>query len=131
MRRTSRHHRPLARLALLAVLLLALAPAAGRLLSAASAQPQLLAGWSQLCTAAGLQSLPGPADPPGWPAPAGAHQGEDCPYCPLAAQLWLPPLAAVAAVGHAAAAVPAARAAPRRRFRRLHGPGSRGPPAGH
>lgn len=117
----------MARLALLAVLLLALAPAAGRVLSAGS--PQLLAGWSELCTAAGLQTLPSPArGADGPPLPAGMHGGEDCPYCPLAASLALPPLLAGAWLAPPVARPGWRRTRPRRRFRRLHGPGSRGPP---
>ena len=127
MLRASRFHRPMSRLALLAVLLLALAPAAGRMLSAGT--PQLLAGWSQLCTAAGLQTLPSPARSADGPqAPAGVHAGEDCPYCPLAASLALPPLPALAAPMPRAPASPGRRTRPRRRFPHLSGPGSRGPP---
>lgn len=127
MLRASRFHRPLSRLALLAVLLLALAPAAGRMLAAGT--PQLLAGWSQLCTAAGLQSLPGPARSADGPqSPAGAHGDGDCPYCPLAASLALPPLLAPAWSMPRAPASTYRRPRTRRRFPRLLGPGSRGPP---
>ncbi|RRN59116.1 DUF2946 domain-containing protein [Pseudoxanthomonas sp. SGNA-20] len=128
MLRASRLHRLLAPLALLAGLLLALAPVAGRVLAAGG--PQLLAGWSELCTAEGLQLAPSEArDADGAPlAPASLHGDADCPYCPLAASLALPATATATVPGLAPATPPARRASPRRRFRRLHGPGSRGPP---
>ncbi len=117
----------MSRLALLAVLLLALAPAAGRVLSAGT--PQVLAGWSQLCTAAGLQTLPSPARTADGPlAPAGVHGGEDCPYCPLAVSLDLPPVASALWPLPRTTLPTFLRESPRRRFPGLHGPGSRGPP---
>ncbi|KAF1699307.1 DUF2946 family protein [Pseudoxanthomonas suwonensis] len=126
MQRASRLHRNMARLALLAVLLLALAPAVGRAL--ASGTPQLLAGWSELCTSEGLQRLPSEArSADGVPLPA-AHGDADCPYCPLATSLLGPAAPPAALALSPVEAAPARRHAPGRRFRRLHGPGSRGPP---
>ena len=86
----------LSRLALLAVLLLVFAPSISRVL--ASGTPQVLAGWSELCTTMGLKTLPSearssagaPAPSPGMPAGA-----EYCDYCPLAASLPLLLLALV------------------------------------
>lgn len=81
----------MSRLALLAVLLLALAPSVSRVL--ASATPQVLAGWSELCTSMGLKTLPSEArslldiDSPA--APAMPASGMYCDYCPLAASLSL------------------------------------------
>jgi len=116
------------RLALLAVLLLALAPAVGRVLAAGSTQ--VLAGWSELCTSLGLQSLPSEARAlDGTPLPApGAPGGGECAYCPLAAALSLLLLPCLALAWHAAPA-PAGAPPPAPPGRRLlHGPGSRGPP---
>jgi hypothetical protein len=72
------------RLALVAVLLLALAPAVSRVL--ASGTPQVLAGWSELCTSMGLKPVAsGARSVPGHVAmPDG---GDYCDYCPLAASL--------------------------------------------
>lgn len=118
--------RTLTRLALLAVLLLALAPSVSRVLSGGT--PQVLAGWSQLCTSMGLKSLPSEARSlPGQPAlPAG---GDYCDYCPLAASL---PLLALflafvlPALNRGIAAVPAA---PRLRLPgNFRGLGGQGPP---
>lgn len=76
------------RLALLAVLLLALAPSVSRVL--ASGSTQLLAGWSELCTTMGLQTLPSEARSlDGSPASVLPPGGELCDYCPLAAALSL------------------------------------------
>ena len=74
------------RLALLAVLLLALAPSANRVLSGAS--PQLLASWAELCTSTGLKWMSietgAFSDAPIPSMPAG---DDHCDYCPLAASL--------------------------------------------
>src|SRR5690606_14906434 len=99
MQRASRLHRNMARLALLAVLLLALAPAVGRAL--ASGTPQLLAGWSELCTSEGLQRLPSEA--------RSAHGDADCPYCPLAMSLLGPAAPPAALALSPVAAAPARR----------------------
>ena len=118
------------RLALLAVLLLALAPSVSRALSAGSTQ--VLAGWSELCTTMGLQLLPSENRTlSGTPAPAPTPgNGDYCDYCPLAASLPL----LLLALG---LLLPSRRedarlllpAAPRLRLAaNLRGLGSRGPP---
>lgn len=87
------------RLALLAVLLLALVPSLGRMLPAAA--PQWPQAASELCTSTGLKWVAvdvglfsgTPAPQPSMPA-----GGDHCDYCPLAASLSLlvPPLALLA-----------------------------------
>lgn len=128
MVRASRFHRRMSRLAMLAVLLLALVPSVGRALGAGA--PRVLADASALCTSTGLQLLlDGARGAGGLPGlPAFLHGDADCPYCPLAASIALPLLPDPLLPAPHAAMLPARRAAPRRRFRRLHGPGSRGPP---
>jgi len=86
-----------ARLALLAALLLVLAPSISRAL--ASRDGDVLAGWIELCTPAGLKWVDTAAKAPrgkaptapaaptsGWP-----DEGDACPQCPLAATLPPPP----------------------------------------
>lgn len=116
------------RLALLAVLLLALAPAVSRALSSGSTQ--VLAGWSELCTTMGLQLAPSQGSTlAGEPGPAQVPGGaDDCAYCPLAASL--PPLARP---GLLLAALPRSGRVlvvppPLRVVANLRGLGSRGPP---
>jgi hypothetical protein len=75
-------HRLMARLALAAVLLLALAPTVNRLLD--SGFPGAGGLWEQMCTAHGLKLVQLPLDR----ADAGQSQsqgdtGGDCAYCPL------------------------------------------------
>ena len=82
--------RLLARLALCAILLLALAPAVSRVLGAGASAT--MAGWIELCTPSGLKWVDaagiGGDDAP-LPMPATASG--DCAYCPLASSLpWLP-----------------------------------------
>ncbi|MGX5728912.1 DUF2946 family protein [Pseudoxanthomonas beigongshangi] len=82
--------RPLARLALCAILLLALAPAVSRVLGAGTSATT--AGWIELCTPGGLKWVDaagiGGDDAP---VPAPAATSGDCAYCPLATSLpWLP-----------------------------------------
>ena len=120
--------RPMARLALCAMLLLALAPALSRALAAGTAGA--MAGAVELCTTSGLKwvdatSLPDKA-PPAHPAPMGA----DCAYCPLVSSLppmplsliaqvpWLPLTRLATHVRHPAPHVPV----------RLRGLGGQGPP---
>lgn len=75
------------RLALVAVLLMALAPSVSKVL--ASGTTQVLAGWAQLCTMQGLKwvdtAARSPAEKP--PFPAGTPMGDNCAYCLLAASL--------------------------------------------
>lgn len=83
----------MARLALVAMLLLASLPTAGRLVASAQAEP----GWAALCTSRGMQWV----RPGDHGSPAVAHDGDDCAYCPLLHALdpplvpmaWLPPAA--------------------------------------
>ncbi|MCL6713595.1 DUF2946 family protein [Pseudomonas sp. R2.Fl] len=86
--------RMMARLALLAALLLVLAPSISRVLAGRGGD--VLAGWVELCTPAGLKWVDtaakaargkAPAAPlSGWP-----DDGDACPQCPLAAALPPPP----------------------------------------
>jgi hypothetical protein len=84
-------HTPMLGLALLAMLLMALAPSACRLLGSAGTQP-LSAGWEALCSSAG-RTWGKTAAASRWQtpaAPAGALADGDCAYCPLLASLpWL------------------------------------------
>ena len=119
-----------ARLALLAALLIALAPAVSRVLG--SRGGGMLAGWLELCTPAGLTWVDAATGAPrekapasGWPGGA----GDACPQCPLAATMpppeglrWpSPPRRPVTHRAPEASARPPAVA--------LAGPGCRGPPA--
>jgi hypothetical protein len=117
------------RLALLAVLLLAFAPAISRVL--AGGATQVLEGWTELCTTQGLKWVDTGAQPDAEksPAPAPMPMGSDCVYCALAASLPLlllffflvyPPLTG----GRIA---PFHRPPPRA-IVNLRGLGSRGPP---
>jgi hypothetical protein len=72
--------RNLARLALLAMLLLALAPSVSRLLAAQPSSPE---GWTQLCSLQGLKWAKLPQGPAGDTKMPG-HGSGDCAYCPLA-----------------------------------------------
>ena len=73
----------MARLALAAVLLLALAPTLSRAAAAATV-PQALGA---MCTADGLVPAVVPADPALPAEPAGAASDSACAYCPLLAQV--------------------------------------------
>lgn len=113
----------MARLALLAMLLLAALPSAGRL--AASLQRD--SGWSGLCTSAGLTWVRG-GHPHG--APAMAHDGDDCGYCPLLHALDAPhePPAFAARSPARIVSVAGSPASQRPRIVPLSGLGARGPP---
>jgi len=83
----------MARLALAAMLLLALLPTFGRLAAGASSTPE--SGWAALCTMTGLKivALDAADGVPAQPKPAGGIDGH-CAYCPLLAAmavfaLWL------------------------------------------
>jgi hypothetical protein len=78
---------PMNRLALIAVLLVALAPSVSRVL--ASGTTQVLAGWNELCTSAGLAWTDTGATSllEKSPLPAGVPADADCAYCPLAVSL--------------------------------------------
>ncbi|MCJ0825212.1 DUF2946 family protein [Luteimonas sp. 50] len=84
--------RPMARLALVAMLLLATLPTLGRLQGARadSAGAAAQSAWAAMCTTAGLRDVAPPAigqpvagNDGGTPTPPG--HGEDCAYCPLLA----------------------------------------------
>ncbi len=86
MLRSLTFQRFMARLALVAVVLMALAPAVSRWVKSDSLQ--LLPGLTEICTTSGLKSL----DVSGWggdkakiPAPDHFGMGADCAYCPLLA----------------------------------------------
>lgn len=118
-------HRAMHCLALVAVLLLALLPATGRMLES---RPQADGVWAQLCTLAGLQQvqLPG-LDPE--PSPPAGERGMDCAYCPLLSALaplllWL----LVLFPQPASKPVPILRSPPRGGHGHPSGLGSRGPP---
>lgn len=118
------------RLALLAVLLMALAPSVGRML--AGAGTRVLEGWTELCTTDGLKWVDtGKQSPLGKPSPGTGHasMGEDCAYCRLVDLLPLLVLFVLAALPRAPASRFALPAAPRLRVpQNLRGLGSRGPP---
>lgn len=121
--------RTMTRLALLAVLLLALAPSVSRVL--ASATPQVLAGWSELCTTMGLKTLPSEARSFGDASPVAPKMpGADaCDYCPLAASLSLLLLAIALLPPVLQRHASFLHVAPRLRIDdNLRGLGSRGPP---
>ncbi len=122
------------RLALLAMLLLALLPTLGRLVPHGVQAAQT--GWAAICTATGLKyvdlslhdatrghDLAAPEHP-------GGHGGPDCAYCPLllsllAASFWLALLRAAQIVQPAFNP----HLPPRRRVLHPCGLGSRGPPS--
>jgi len=116
--------RQMTRLALFAMLLLALAPSVSRLLAAPGAAAD---GWAAVCSLQGLKWVKLPS---GQPAPHG-HDSGDCAYCPLSsgaddavATLALP--AAPDASRHISEASPPD---PPSRSVYPSGLGSRGPPA--
>jgi hypothetical protein len=124
--------RPMARMALFAVLLLALVPTLGRLAQARDAGFAPAPSWAMLCTARGMESmlLPGGAHGRG-EAPASPHGAGDCDYCPLLATA-LPVAVAPLSVPPAAAPSPAlctSLAPPARGEPHPCGLGSRGPPS--
>lgn len=142
--RSAPFRRPMARLAVLAILLLALVPTLGRLAEARAAAGATPA-WAALCTVRGLErvALPsaapgasrlatpagrGPAgDAPG--APHGTASG-DCDYCPLLATV-LPAAVAPVQVPPATPqpALCTSRPSPSRDAPHPCGLGSRGPPS--
>lgn len=119
------------RLALLAVLLMALAPALSRVL--ADAGPRMLQGWAELCTASGLKWVDTGKQSPVAQLPLGgghAMTGGDCDYCHLAGLLPLLLLFVCAAFPRLLAGRLVFPAAPRMRPRpNLRGLGGQGPPA--
>jgi len=121
-------------LALLAVLLMALAPSVTRWV--ASAGTQVLDGWTELCTTDGNKWVDTRAESPvatslaeKSPSPAGMSMGADCAYCVLAAALPLLLLCIALSFprlsGNILAGVPTL---PRAGRLRLRGLGGQGPP---
>ena len=116
-------------LALLAALLMAFAPSITRWM--ASEGPQVLAGWTELCTTEGIQWVDTRAESPVGksPLPDGMPMGPDCAYCTLAAALPLLLLAIGLLFPRPAADVIASVVTlPRARRLRLRGLGGQGPP---
>ena len=117
------------RLALVAALLMALAPSVTRWVT--SAGTQVLAGWTELCTTDGIKWVDTRADSSveKAPPPAGMPMGADCAYCVLAALLPLLLLCIALTfprlMGDAIAHVVMR---PRARRTRLRGLGGQGPP---
>jgi hypothetical protein len=129
--RNASFQRRMTLLALVAMLLLALLPTAGRLLAARS-DGSIGSAWAQMCTLSGLKLVkiaPDGSSNPVVPEHGGDAGMSDCPYCPLANGI-------VALVLWAALALqmPALRSWPQRRVvhwiarRYPCGLGSRGPP---
>jgi hypothetical protein len=79
----------MARLALVAILLLALVPTLGRIAQARAASADATPSWAALCTMQGLRTPAVPAAPPP------AHESGDCAYCPLLAATITPSVAAL------------------------------------
>jgi len=130
MRNAAFQHR-MTLLALAAMLLLALLPTAGRLLSAGG-NASLGGAWTQMCTMSGLKLVkiaPDAASNPAIAEHGGGAGASDCPYCPLANAI----VALVLCVA-LALPMPVLRSWPRRRIARWTvrrhpcGLGSRGPP---
>ena len=116
-------------LALLAALLMAFAPSITRWM--ASDGPQVLAGWTELCTTEGIQWVDTRAESPVGksPLPDGTPMGPDCAYCTLAAALPLLLLAiAVLFPRLAGDAITSVVTLPRARRLRLRVLGGQGPP---
>ena len=125
--RSRSFHRLMSRLALVAVLMLVLLPATGRVLGATS-QPDGV--WAQMCTMAGLQLVKIPLGDvdPGAPRPSG-DMPMDCAYCTLLAALAMLVLWLVLAFPQMAGQrLPAFPPVPRSGRGHPSGLGSRGPP---
>ncbi|QNN76440.1 DUF2946 family protein [Pseudoxanthomonas mexicana] len=121
--------RPMLQLALLAALLMAFAPSITRWM--ASDGPQVLAGWTELCTTEGIQWVDTRAESPAGksPLPDGMPMGPDCAYCTLAAALPLLLLAIALLFPRLAGdAIAGVVTLPRARRLRLRGLGGQGPP---
>lgn len=128
--RTAAFLRPMTRLALLAVVLMAVMPSVGRLM--ASASTQVIAGWSELCTATGLQwvdtSKKSDTDTSA-PGSGSASMGADCGYCRLVDLLPLVLLFVLAAFPRViGASAPLVRGAVPRFLQNFRGLGGQGPP---
>ncbi|HSM11404.1 MAG TPA: DUF2946 family protein, partial [Lysobacter sp.] len=125
--RSRSFHRSMSRLALVALLMLLLLPATGRVLGAASQSDGV---WAQMCTMTGLQLVKIPLGDvdPGAPRPSG-DMPMDCAYCPLLAALTMLVLWVVLAFPQLAGQRLAAFGpVPRNGRGHPSGLGSRGPP---
>ena len=127
MFRALHFQRPMTRLALIAVLMMALSPAVSRWI--ASSSTQWLPGLVELCTVQGLKLVDvsgfgGPAKSP----PPGHAMQADCAYCPLLADAALLLAAALLFPQVLASALPARAASPPVFSSLFPGLGSRGPP---
>jgi hypothetical protein len=136
MIRSGAFQRPMARLALFAILLLALVPTLGRLAQARDPGSDAAPPWAALCTARGLESvllLPGAhggATHVGGGAPAPSHGGGDCDYCPLlAATIPVPVAPPVVPIAAPSPALCTSRPATAHAAPHPCGLGSRGPPS--
>lgn len=122
------------KLALVATLLMALAPSVTRWV--ASAGTQVLAGWTELCTTDGVKWIDTRAESPVGsspfekaPTPAGVPMGADCAYCVLSAVLPLLLLGIVLLFPRLADGfIGSAVTLPRTRRLSLRGLGGQGPP---
>ena len=130
--RSRRFRQWMARLALAAILLLALLPTLGRLVEAGGQRlpPALVA----MCTSAGLglfapdRLTPGETSPAAG-MPAGTMAADDCPYCPLLAKIAPLLLAILGLFALPTPWRPNVREARGRRRAHVHGMlGARGPP---
>ena len=130
--RSRRFQHRMARLALAAILLLALLPSLGRWVEAHGQRlpPALVA----MCTSDGLglfapDRLPSGETSPAAGMPGGAMAADDCPYCPLLAKIAPLVLAILALFALPTPWRPTMREARGRRRVHVHGMlGARGPP---
>ena len=128
MFRALHFQRPMTRLALIAVLLMALSPAVSRWI--ASSSTQWLPGLVELCTVQGLKlvEVSGFGGDPAKSPPPGHAMQADCAYCPLLADAALLLAAALLFPQVLASALPARAASPPVFSSSFPGLGSRGPP---
>ena len=130
--RSRRFQHRMARLALAAILLLALLPTLGRWVEASGQRlpPALVA----MCTSAGLSLFNPDRLPPGEASPAagmpaGTMAADECPYCPLLTKIALLVLAILVLRALPTPWRPSVREARGRRIAHVHGMlGARGPP---
>ena len=128
MFRALHFQRPMTRLALIAVLMMALSPAVSRWI--ASSSTQWLPGLVELCTVQGLKlvGVSGFGGDPAKSPPPGHAMQADCAYCPLLADAALLLAAALLFPQVLASALPARAASPPVFSSLFPGLGSRGPP---
>ena len=128
MFRALHFQRPMTRLALIAVLMMALSPAVSRWI--ASSSTQWLPGLVELCTVQGLKlvDVSGFGGDAAKSPPPGHAMQADCAYCPLLADAALLLAAALLFPQVLASALPARAASPPVFSSLFPGLGSRGPP---